>query len=120
MLQKVSMRQVINSPSELPHLQAMNTYYKNFKETPTLVHPDGTMEPLILPSSSYIVTLVFKAAFEPLSSTELATFSSSRAAFASLNCAVMGVSRDSCHSIKEWFQELGIAVQIPCVSDQVL
>jgi alkyl hydroperoxide reductase subunit AhpC len=93
---------------------------KTPKEVPMMVHPDCTESPLLLPKNSYLVILVFKAALEPLSSTELATFSASVANFASLDCHVMGVSRDSSHVIREWFQELGEAVQIPCVSDQHL
>ena len=67
-----------------------------------LVHGDGDEEMLVLPrGSSYLAIIVFATAFDPLSTMELANFSSSVSDFNALDCEVVGLARDSGAAIKE-------------------
>ena len=73
-----------------------------------LVHGDGDEEMLVLPrGSSYLAIVVFAAAFDPLSTMELADFSSAVGDFNALDCELVGLSRDSHVAIKEWMLEVG-------------
>ena len=99
------------------HPQDINTYYDEPEDSPLLIHPDGSEEQLALPSgSAYHCILTFHGALEPLSTKELAEFSSSVATFASLNCDVVGLSRDSAHVIREWFIDLGESAKVSVAS----
>ena len=72
-----------------------------------MVHGDGDEEELILPrGSSYLAIIVFAAAFDPLSTTELADFSSAVGDFDALDCELVGLARDSSVAIKEWMLEV--------------
>ena len=103
-----------------PHnLQDINTYYEEPEAAPLLIHPDGSEEQLVLPAGSdYILTI--HGALEPLSTKELAEFSSSVATFATLDCRVVGLSRDSAHAIREWFLDLGEPAKVSVASCQGL
>ena len=73
-----------------------------------LIHGDGDEEMLVLPrGSSYLVIIVFAAAFDPLSTMELADFSSAVGDFEDLDCELVGLARDSSVAIKEWMVEVG-------------
>jgi peroxiredoxin (alkyl hydroperoxide reductase subunit C) len=94
----------------------LTAYYADPEVKPTLVHPDGSEEPLSLSSSTYRCFLVFQAAYEPLASAELVAFSEAAAEFAALDCSVIGLARDSVHVLRDWLQELGEAATVPCAS----
>ena len=73
-----------------------------------LVHGDGDEEMLVLPrGSSYLAIVVFAAAFDPLSTMELADFSSAIDDCNALDCDPVGLARDSVVAIKEWMLEVG-------------
>ena len=87
------------------HPQDLTAYYTNPSEGPVLIHGDGEEEALMLPrSSTYTTIVVFAAAFDPLSTTELADFSSAAADFKTLDCELVGLTRDSSIAIKEWMR----------------
>ena len=89
--------------------QDLTAYYKSPSEGPVLVHGDGEEEALMLPrSSTYTTIVVFAAAFDPLSTTELTDFSSAVDDFKTLDCELVGLTRDSSVAIKEWMREVGI------------
>ena len=91
-----------------PFPQDLTAYYESPSEGPVLVHGDGDEEMLVLPrGSSYLAIVVFAAAFDPLSTIELADFSSAVDDFNSLNCELVGLARDSSVAIKEWMLEVG-------------
>ena len=72
-----------------------------------MVHGDGNEEMLVLPrGSSYLAIVVFAAAFDPLSTMELADFSSAVGDFDALDCELVGLARDSSVAIKEWMLEV--------------
>ena len=72
-----------------------------------MIHGDGDEEMLVLPrGSSYLVIIVFAAAFDPLSTIELADFSSAVGDFEDLDCELVGLARDSSVAIKEWMIEV--------------
>ena len=73
-----------------------------------MIHGDGDEEMLVLPrGSSYLVIIVFAAAFDPLSTMELADFSYAVDNFNALDCELVGLARDSSVAIKEWMLEVG-------------
>ena len=89
--------------------QDLTAYYKSPSEGPVLIDGDGEEEALVLPrSSTYTTIVVFAAAFDPLSTTELADFSSAVDDFKTLDCELVGLTRDSSVAIKEWMREVGI------------
>ena len=92
--------------------QDLTAYYTSPSEGPVLIHGDGEEEALVLPklprSSTYTTFVVFAAAFDPLSTTELADFSSAADDFKTLDCELVGLTRDSSVAIKEWMREVGI------------
>ena len=90
--------------------QDLTAYYKSpSDEGPVLIHGDGEEEALMLPrSSTYTTIIVFAAAFDPLSTTELTDFSSAVDDFKTLDCELVGLTRDSSVAIKEWMREVGI------------
>ena len=59
-------------------------------------------------SSTYTTIVVFAAAFDPLSTTKLTDFSSAVDDFKTLDCELVGLTRDSSVAIKEWMREVGI------------
>ena len=72
-----------------------------------MIHGDGKEEALVLPrSSTYTTIVVFAAAFDPLSTMELADFSSAIGDFDALDCELVGLARDSSVAIKEWMLEV--------------
>ena len=86
----------------------LTAYYTSPSEGPVLIHGDGE-EVLVLPrSSTYTTIVVFVAAFDPLSTTELTDFSSAVDDFKTLDCELVGLTRDSSVAIKEWMREVGI------------
>ena len=90
--------------------QDLTAYYKSpSDEGPVLIDGEGEEEALMLPrSSTYTTIVVFAAAFDPLSTTELADFSSAANDFKTLDCELVGLTRDSSVAIKEWMREVGI------------
>ena len=89
--------------------QDLTAYYTSPSEGPVLIHGDGEEEVLVLPrSSTYTTIVVFVAAFDPLSTTELTDFSSAVDDFKTLDCELVGLTRDSSVAIKEWMREVGI------------
>ena len=73
-----------------------------------MVHGDWDEEMLVLPrGSSYLAIIVFAAAFDPLSTMELADFSSAVSDFNALDCELVGLARHSSVAIKEWMLEVG-------------
>ena len=108
MLQKVWV--VHRSPHEAKKTfsQDLTAYYEIPSEGSVLVHGDGDEEMLVLTrGSSNLAIVVFAAAFDPLSTIELAAFSSAVSDFNSLNCELVGLARDSSVGIKEWMLEVG-------------
>jgi len=98
----------------------LTAYYKSPSEGPVLIDGDGEEEALVLPrSSTYTTIVVFAAAFDPLSTTELADFSSAVDDFKTLDCELVGLTRDSSVAIKEWMREVG-GCQVPVASAQGL
>ena len=88
--------------------QDLTAYYESPSEGPVLVYGDGDEEMLVLPrGSSYLAIVVFAAAFDPLSTIELADFSSAVGDFNALDCELVGLARDSSVAIKEWMLEVG-------------
>ena len=69
-----------------------------------IINPDGSTEKLQMGeySSSYHCFIVFRGAFEPISSYEIVDFSNSVFKFLDLNCKVMGLVRDSSRIVEEW------------------
>ena len=102
--------------------QDLTAYYENPGDTPILVNTDGSEEPMDLDeySPNYLCIVVFRAALDPLSSSEMEAFSASVAAFSALDCQLVGVSRDSAQVVREWLLDLGEGAQFPCISCQVL
>ena len=73
-----------------------------------LVPGDGNEEMMVLTrGSSNLAIVVFAAAFDPLSTMELADFSSAVSDFNALDCELVGLARHSSVAIKEWMLEVG-------------
>ena len=79
--------------------------FSNPNSNPTfvIINPDGSTEKLQMGeySSSYHCFIVFRGAFEPISSYEIVDFSNSVFKFQDLNCKVMGLVRDSSRILEE-------------------
>ena len=70
-----------------------------------MVPGDGNEEMLVLTrGSSNLAIVVFAAAFDPLSTMELADFNA-------LDCELVGLARHSSVAIKEWMLEVGYCQQ---------
>ena len=69
-----------------------------------IINPDGSKEKLQVDkfSSSYHCLIVFRGAFEPISSNEILDFSKNVLKFQDMNCKVMGLVRDSSRIVEEW------------------
>jgi len=72
--------------------------------TSVIINPDGSTEKVQMDkfSSSYHCLIVFRGAFEPISSYEIIDFSKNVFKFQALNCRVMGLVRDSSRIVEEW------------------
>jgi len=69
-----------------------------------IINPDGSKDKLDVDrfSSSYHCLIVFRGAFEPISSNEIIDFSKNVFKFQDMNCKVMGLVRDSSRVVDEW------------------
>jgi len=76
----------------------------NSSSASVIINPDGSTEKLQMDkfSSSYHCLIVFRGAFEPISSYEIIDFSKNIFKFQDLNCRVMGLVRDSSRIVEEW------------------
>jgi len=76
----------------------------DLSSTSVIINPDGSTEKLQMDkfSSSYHCLIVFRGAFEPISSYEIIDFSKNVFKFQALNCRVMGLVRDSSRIVEEW------------------
>jgi len=99
----------------------LTNFYENHGASPKLINSDGNEEELNLTKfyAKYLCLVVFRSAFEEISSSELVAFSESMAYFNDLDCQVMGVSRDSPMVLQEWLMDLDSA-KLPCISCQNL
>ena len=102
----------------------LTSYFENPGTTPMLVNPDGSLEELQMTkfSPTYLCMIVFRAAFEPLSSSELMAFSNSISKFHDLDCQLVGVARDSPMVLQEWMadpvmeEKEDSSAKFPCIS----
>jgi len=83
------------------------TNFNNPGPNPIIINPDGSTEKLEMDkfSSSYLCLVVFRGAFEELSSTEIMEFSTNNFNFQHLNCKVIGVVRDSLMAVQDWLAQ---------------
>jgi len=100
----------------------------NSSSASVIINPDGSTEKLQMDkfSSSYHCLIVFRGAFEPISSYEIIDFSKNIFKFQDLNCRVMGLVRDSSRIVEEWMvkplleEEEKNFVSFPCISSPEL
>ena len=91
--------------------------FKNNSEfyNPMLVNPDQSTVEFIYPEGYFTVTLIVHSALDPLSNKRLELFSRFLEQFQSVNCCVVGVTRDSTAVLQD-FMSMTRAVNFPLVS----